>query len=123
MAAGGGAPSADVIGINVVIFGVGAEPPNSTFAVLDLSGERGFISEAVINCNAEIPVLGEWDDFSNTCLLASTLPSPAVNKDNGWHWFDGRAFWADDIECERFVPAFTVFHVAYDFDIGWDGLF
>jgi hypothetical protein len=54
VAAGGGAPNADAGGIDVVLPGVGAEPADGGFAILDLGGKGGVLAETVLDAGGDV---------------------------------------------------------------------
>jgi len=54
VAAGGGAPDADAAGIDAILGGVGAEPADGGFAILDLGGKGGILAKAVLDAGGGV---------------------------------------------------------------------
>ena len=80
MAAGGGAPEGDAGGVDIVFFGVGAEPAEGGFAVVDVGGEGGFLGVPVADAGAGVALLDEGEDWR--LFLGAGAPGAAVDPDD-----------------------------------------
>ncbi len=80
MAAGGGAPEGDAGGVDVVLFGVGTEPAEGGFAVVDVGGEGGFLGVAVADAGAGVALLDEGEDGG--LFFRAGSPGAAVDPDD-----------------------------------------
>ena len=80
VAAGRGAPDADVVGVEVVLGGVGPQPADGRLAVLDLGREDGVLAQAVVDAGHGVALGGQR--HGGAALFAAGPPGPAVNPDD-----------------------------------------
>jgi sirohydrochlorin ferrochelatase len=98
VAAGGGAPGGDARGIELVLSGLGADPPDGSLAVVDLGWELGDLAEAVVEGDDGVAVIEEpVDDGGLEGVLAAGAKCPAVDpEDDGKR--AGLGGWAVNID-------------------------
>ena len=116
MGAGGIAVGADAIGIDVVFIGVGAEPADGIFDILDAGGEGGVLGEAIIDGNADVSFGGVVEGGAEEIGFSfiAVAPAAAVNEDEGGA--RGVAFFGGHGEVE--FPAFVAVAVG---EVGDEG--
>src|SRR6516164_3036968 len=74
------APDAAVSAIEVVHLGIGPQPANRGFAILDLGREDGMLTEPVADAGDGEALAGEEDAWA--AALAAGPPAAAVNPDH-----------------------------------------
>jgi hypothetical protein len=117
MATGGCAPGDEFVWVEVVFFGVGAQPADGGFAILDLSGEFGFLTESVSNLGDSVAVFDETEGWA-WGIFAAGHPCAAVNPDNegkGFVSFLGQI----QIQVHGSSAGLTVFQVLQLLCSGW----
>ena len=115
------APDADVVGIEAVFLGVGAQPADGCLAVLDLGGEDGVLAEAVVDARRRV-ALGDQRD-RRAAVLAAAIPAASVNPDDdgqGMVRLGGQV----EVELVAGVSPGDIFQIAVDLHAwgqGWLG--
>ena len=82
MASRGPAGDADAVGIDVVLLGVGPQPANRRFHVMNRRRELVFRSEPITDCCCNIALLGKPKSESIVTLAGACPESAAMNADN-----------------------------------------
>jgi hypothetical protein len=83
VAAGGGAPDGDFSGVEVVFFGIGFDPADGGFAVVDLRGPLGFVGEAIADGDAGVVAAGEvGGEVVDAAGFVAAFPTAAVDEDD-----------------------------------------
>lgn len=96
MCSGGGADDGDAGGVAAIFAGVGAEPADGGFAIVDLRGIDGVLSEAIANGGDGEARLGE--PLEGEFLAIASGPCAAMDVDDeGWFFASG----CGDVEVEE----------------------
>src|SRR6185503_13880792 len=82
----GGTPRDKFSRVQVILFGVGAQPANGGFALMDLRREFCLSAEPVANVSHCIALAGELQCRA-TAILAAGEPRAAMNPDDQRQWF------------------------------------
>ncbi len=85
MCAGRVAGCADAVGVNVVFFGMSAEPTDGVFDVFDAGCDGCLIEHAIIDGDADVSFGGVVDGGlkESPCAFVTVTPAAAVDKDDG----------------------------------------
>lgn len=121
VAAGGGAPNDKAVGVEVVLFGVGFDPADRGFAVVDLGGPWGFAAEAVANTDSGGLAFGHGaEDLTPALGFVAGQPGTAVNEDEDRERFPGfTRFGQVEVELLALVIGAGVGQVGHRCHGGW----
>ena len=103
VATGGGAPDADVIGVEVVLLGVGPQPADGRFAIFDLGGEHGVLAQAVVDAGRGVALA--YQRYGGATVLVAVLPASAVNPDHQRQGMLGGLLRQVEVEFLQFMSA------------------
>ena len=76
--AGGGARSANALGVDAVLVGIGPQPADGSLAVVDECGKLGQSAQAVVHAGYRVTVMGQPADLGG--LLGPAPPGSAVKE-------------------------------------------
>ena len=118
MAAGGCAPGDEFVRVEVVFFGIRAEPADGSFAVVDLGGEFGFLTQAVSDLGDCVTVFQKAQSRARI-VFAALHPCAAMNPDDEWEGFFG-FFGKVQIKVHSPTAGVAIFQVLEHFCSGWE---
>ena len=123
MPAGGVAVGSNVILIQVVFLGVGAEPANGCFAIFESRGKRGFLGHPIIDGDGDKSQLRELDNvprhavlFGREARLIPLNPAAAVDDHNSRPWLVPTVLLHRQVQSPGVVSV-AVRNIEPDFDI------
>ena len=84
--------SADPLGIEIILLGMGTQPANRALAVLDASRERCLAEQAIIDGDANVSLLGVFDGAlqKRARSFVAVSPASAVNEHQPGPWLVAR---------------------------------
>ena len=109
------APDADVVGVDVMLGGVGSQPADRRFAVLDLCREDGVLAEAVIDARHGVALSDQED--GRAVVLAARRPTAAMNPADQRQPALG-LFGQVQVEVVPLVAAWDILDIPQDLDTG-----